>query len=199
MKKRFALILVCCLIVLSMTAFVACDKNDDVTIKVYTVGSPKDEPSLEKTITIKKGSTFTISDYNENYVDDDVIIIGGLPKRGFYLDPACTQIQNRDKAIQNDTSFYILSCNFGTDFIYFIFEGKEYDCYIYDTTAKLKEDTFAVSAYGKEIDSAKLQYFADSEMTMQIEVVGKSFDEIDVDAVDDIPFRNKTVYVKRVE
>lgn len=198
MKKRFALILVCCLVVLSMSVFVACDKNDDVTIKVYTVVSPKDEPSLEKTITIKRGSTFTLRDYNENYVEDDGTV-GDRPKRGFYLDSACTQIQNRDKAIQNDTSFYILSCIFGTDFIYFIFEGKQYDCYIYDTTAKLKEDTFAVSAYGKEIDSAKLQYFADSEMTRQIEIAGKSFEEIDVEAVDDIPFRNKTVYVKRVE
>lgn len=198
MKKRFALILVCCLVVLSMSAFFACDKNDDVTIKVYAVARPGAEPSLEKTITIKRGSTFSIIDYNENYVEDDGIL-GGSYQCGFYLDPACTKIQNRDQSIENDISLYLLSYNINDEFVYFVYEGKEYYCYIYDTTAKLKEDTFAVSAYGKEIDSAKLQYFADSEMTRQIEIAGKSFEEIEVDEDGTMPFRTKTVYVKRVE
>ncbi len=182
-----------------MTAFIACDKKeDDVTIKVYSVANSHDEnPVLNNTITIKKGSNFSIKEYFDNYVEFDGTM-GGVPSWGFYLDPACTKKHNDDNIIEKDTTFYLLNCSFGSTFIVFNFENEKYYCYVENTTAKLTADTFTVSAYGKIIDSSKLQYFSDKEMTQQIEIVGKSFDEIEIEADDTYFTLEKRVYVKYV-
>ena len=68
MKKRFAVFVLCMVLVLSAMAFVACDKKDNIEVKVYSVSNPHTEnPELENTITIKKGSTFSIKYYFSNY------------------------------------------------------------------------------------------------------------------------------------
>ena len=197
MRKKVALIvLFCCLIVMSLTCFIACDKKDNIEVKVYSVSSVHDEsPELKNTIKIKKGSTFSKSDYSKNYVKDNQED-GNVAAWGFYLDPACTQKHHDDNIIEKDTTFYLLNCSFGSAFIVFNYENKEYYCYIEDTTAKLSADTFAISAYGKAIDSSKLKYFSDKEMTQEIELVGKSFDEITVEADGPIPYSIKEIYVK---
>ncbi len=196
MKKEFTLILITCLLLtLLMTAFVACNNEETVTVKVYSVSTGHDEnPTLENTITIKKGSTFSAIDYFENYTEDN-IVDGNVGSWGFYLDSACTKKHDDDNVIEQDKTFYLLHCDFGSAFIVFNYENKEYYCYIEDTTAKLTVDTFAVSAYGKTIDTSKLKYFSDSEMTQEIELVGKSFDEIAVEADGPIPYAIKGVYV----
>lgn len=197
MRKKVALIvLFCCLIVMSLTCFIACDKKDNVEVKVYSVSSAHDEnPVLKNTIKIKKGSTFSKSDYSKNYVKDNQED-GNVAAWGFYLDSACTKKHHDDNIIEKDTTFYLLNCSFGSAFIVFNYENKEYYCYIEDTTAKLSADTFAISAYGKAIDSSKLKYFSDKEMTQEIELVGKSFDEITVEADGPIPYSIKEIYVK---
>lgn len=197
MRKKVALIvLFCCLIAMSLTCFIACDKKDTVEVKVYSVSSAHDEnPELKNTITIKKGSTFSAIDYFENYTEDNMVD-GNVGSWGFYLDSACTQKHHDDNIIEKDTTFYLLNCSFGSAFIVFNYENKEYYCYIEDTTAKLSADTFAISAYGKAIDSSKLKYFSDKEMTQEIELVGKSFDEITVEADGPIPYSIKEIYVK---
>ena len=197
MRKKVALIvLFCCLIAMSLTCFIACDKKDTVEVKVYSVSSAHDEnPELKNTITIKKGSTFSAIDYFENYTEDNMVD-GNVVSCGFYLDSACTQKHHDDNIIEKDTTFYLLNCSFGSAFIVFNYENKEYYCYIEDTTAKLSADTFAISAYGKAIDSSKLKYFSDKEMTQEIELVGKSFDEITVEADGPIPYSIKEIYVK---
>lgn len=197
MRKKVALIvLFCCLIVMSLTCFIACDKKDNVEVKVYSVSSAHDEnPVLKNTIKINKGSTFSKSDYFENYVKDNKED-GNVAAWGFYLDPACTKKHHDDNIIEKDTTFYLLHCDFGSAFIVFNYENKEYYCYIENTTAKLSADTFAISAYGKTIDSSKLKYYSDSEMTQEIELVGKSFDEITVEADGPIPYSIKEIYVK---
>ena len=197
MRKKVALIvLFCCLIVMSLTCFIACDKKDNVEVKVYSVSSAHDEnPVLKNTIKIKKGSTFSKSDYSKNYVKDNKED-GNVAAWGFYLDSACTKKHHDDNIIEKDTTFYLLNCSFGSAFIVFNYENKEYYCYIEDTTAKLSADTFAISAYGKAIDSSKLKYFSDKEMTQEIELVGKSFDEITVEADGPIPYSIKEIYVK---
>lgn len=197
MRKKVALIvLFCCLIAMSLTCFLACDKKDTVEVKVYSVSSAHDEnPVLKNTIKINKGSTFSKSDYFKNYVKDNKED-GNVAAWGFYLDPACTKKHNDDNIIVKDTTFYLLHCDFGSAFIVFNYENKEYYCYIEDTTAKLSADTFAISAYGKAIDSSKLKYFSDKEMTQEIELVGKSFDEITVEADGPIPYALKEIFVK---
>lgn len=197
MRKKVALIvLFCCLIAMSLTCFIACDKKDNIEVKVYSVSSAHDEnPELKNTIKIKKGSTFSKSDYCKNYVKDNKED-GNVAAWGFYLDPACTQKHHDDNIIEKDTTFYLLNCSFGSAFIVFNYENKEYYCYIEDTTAKLSADTFAISAYGKAIDSSKLKYFSDKEMTQEIELVGKSFDEITVEADGPIPYSIKEIYVR---
>ena len=197
MKKKVALIvLFCCLIAMSLTCFVACDKKDNIEVKVYSVSSAHDEnPVLKNTIKINKGSTFPKSDYFKNYVKDNKED-GNVAAWGFYLDPACTKKHNDDNIIEKDTTFYLLNCSFGSTFIVFNFENEKYYCYVEDTTAKLSADTFAISAYGKAIDSSKLKYYSDSEMTQEIKLVGKSFDEIAVEADGPIPYTIKEIYVK---
>lgn len=197
MRKKVALIvLFCCLIAMSLTCFIACDKKDTVEVKVYSVSSAHDEnPELKNTITIKKGSTFSAIDYFENYTEDNMVD-GNVGSWGFYLDSACTKKHHDDNIIEKDTTFYLLNCSFGSTFIFFNFENEKYYCYVEDTTAKLLADTFAISAYGKAIDSSKLKYYSDSEMTQEIELVGKSFDEITVEAVGPIPYVLKEIYVK---
>lgn len=197
MRKKVSLIvLFCCLIAMSLTCFIACDKKDNVEVKVYSVSSAHDEnPVLKNTITIKKGSTFSAIDYFENYTEDNMVD-GNVGSWGFYLDPACTKKHHDDNIIEKDTTFYLLNCSFGSTFIFFNFENEKYYCYVEDTTAKLSADTFAISAYGKAIDSSKLKYFSDSEMTQEIELVGKSYDEITVEAVGPIPYVLKEIYVK---
>lgn len=197
MRKKVALIvLFCCLIAMSLTCFLACDKKDTVEVKVYSVSSAHDEnPVLKNTIKINKGSTFSKSDYFKNYVKDNKED-GNVAAWGFYLDPACTKKHNDDNIIVKDTTFYLLHCDFGSAFIVFNYENKEYYCYIENTTAKLSADTFAISAYGKAIDSSKLKYFSDKEMTQEIELVGKSYDEIAVEADGSIPYALKEIFVK---
>lgn len=197
MRKKVALIvLFCCLIVMSLTCFIACDKKDNVEVKVYSVSSAHDENLvLKNTIKIKKGSTFSKSDYSKNYVKDNQED-GNVAAWGFYLDSACTKKHHDDNIIEKDTTFYLLNCSFGSAFIVFNYENKEYYCYIEDTTAKLSADTFAISAYGKAIDSSKLKYYSDKEMTQETELVGKSFDEIRVEADGPIPYSIKEIFVK---
>ena len=197
MRKKVALIvLFCCLIAMSLTCFIACDKKDNIEVKVYSVSSAHDEnPELKNTIKIKKGNTFSKSDYFKNYVKDNQED-GNVGSWGFYLDSACTKKHHDDNIIEKDTTFYLLNCSFGSAFIVFNYENKEYYCYIEDTTAKLSADTFAISAYGKAIDSSKLKYFSDKEMTQEIELVGKSFDEIIVEADGPIPYSIKEIFVK---
>ncbi len=197
MRKKVALIvLFCCLIVMSLTCFIACDKKDNVEVKVYSVSSAHDEnPVLKNTIKINKGSTFSKSDYFENYVKDNKED-GNIAAWGFYLDSACTQKHHDDNIIEKDTTFYLLNCSFGSTFIVFNFENTKYYCYVENTTAKLSAETFAISAYGKAIDSSKLKYFSDKEMTQEIELVGKSFDEITVEADGPIPYSIKEIFVK---
>ena len=199
MRKKVALIvLFCCLIAMSLTCFIACDKKDTVEVKVYSVSSAHDEnPELKNTITIKKGSTFSKSDYFKNYVKDNKED-GNVAAWGFYLDPACTKKHNDDNVLDKDTSLYVLYSYFGAKFVKFEYEGKEYFYYVDDATEKLTADTFEVSAYGKKIDSSKLQYFSDKEMTQQVEIVGKSFDEIEIEADDTYFTLEKRVYVKYV-
>ena len=197
MRKKVALIvLFCCLIAMSLTCFIACDKKDNIEVKVYSVSSAHDEnPELKNTIKIKKGSTFSKSDYCKNYVKDNKED-GNVAAWGFYLDPACTQKHHDDNIIEKDTTFYLLNCSFGSKFVVFNFENTKYYCYVENSTAKLSADTFAISAYGKAIDSSKLKYFSDKEMTQEIELVGKSFDEITVEADGPIPYSIKEIYVK---
>lgn len=196
MKKRFAVFVLCMVFVLSAMAFVACDKKDNIEVKVYSVSSVHDEnPELKNTIKIKKGSTFSKSDYSKNYVKDNQED-GNVAAWGFYLDSACTQKHHDDNIIEKDTTFYLLNCSFGSTFIVFNFENEKYYCYVENTTAKLSADTFAISAYGKAIDSSKLKYFSDKEMTQEIELVGKSFDEITVEADGPIPYSIKEIFVK---
>ncbi len=197
MRKKVSLIvLFCCLIAMSLTCFIACDKKDNVEVKVYSVSSAHDEnPVLKNTIKINKRSTFSKSDYFKNYVKDNKED-GNVAAWGFYLDPACTKKHHDDNIIEKDTTFYLIHCDFGSAFIVFNYENKEYYCYIEDTTAKLSADTFAISAYGKAIDSSKLKYFSDKEMTQEIELVGKSYDEIAVEADGPIPYVLKEIFVK---
>lgn len=199
MRKKVALIvLFCCLIVMSLTCFIACDKKDNVEVKVYSVSSAHDgNPVLKNTIKINKGSTFSKSDYFENYVKDNKED-GNVAAWGFYLDPACTKKHHDDNIIEKDTTFYLLHCDFGSAFIVFNYENKEYYCYIENTTAKLSADTFAISAYGKTIDSSKLKYYSDSEMTQEIELVGKLFDELDIEEGERFFYSTKNVYVKYI-
>lgn len=197
MRKKVVLIVwFCCLIAMSLICFIACDKKDNIEVKVYSVSNPHTEnPELENTITIKKGSTFSKSDYFKNYVKDNKED-GNIAAWGFYLDSACTQKHHDDNIIEKDTTFYLLNCSFGSTFIVFNFENTKYYCYVENTTAKLSAETFAISAYGKAIDSSKLKYFLDKEMTQEIELVGKSFDEITVEADGPIPYSIKEIFVK---
>ena len=200
MKKRLALVLIVCLLIaLSMTTFVACnDKEDTITIKVYSISNNHDDnPVLKNTIKIKKGSTFSIKYYFSNYQKFDGTM-GGVPSWGFYLDSTCRQKHNDDNVLDKDTSLYVLYSYFGAKFVQFEYEGKEYFYYVDDATEKLTADTFAVSAYGKTMDSSKLQYFADEAMTQPIEIAGKSFDEIEIEAEDTYFTLEKRVYVKYV-
>ena len=198
MKKRFAVLVLCMVLMLSAMAFVACDKKDNIEVKVYSVSNPHTEnPELENTITIKKGSTFSIKYYFSNYQKFDGTM-GGVPSWGFYLDSTCRQKHNDDNVLDKDTSLYVLYSYFGAKFVKFEYEGKEYFYYVDDATEKLTADTFAVSAYGKKIDSSKLQYFSDKEMTQQVEIVGKSFNEIEIEADDTYFTLEKRVYVKYV-
>lgn len=48
------------------------------------------------------------------------------------------------------------------------------------------------------MDSSKLQYFADEAMTQPIEIAGKSFDEIEIEAEDTYFTLEKRIYVKYV-
>lgn len=199
MRKKVVLIVwFCCLIAMSLTCFIACDKKDNIEVKVYSVSSAHDEnPELENTITIKKGSTFSIKYYFSNYQKFDGTP-GFVPSWGFYLDSTCRQKHNDDNVLDKDTSLYVLYSYFGAKFVKFEYEGKEYFYYVDDATEKLTADTFEVSAYGKKIDSSKLQYFSDKEMTQQVEIVGKSFNEIEIEADDTYFTLEKRVYVKYV-
>ena len=195
MKKKFALILTTCiLLTLLMTAFVGCN-NNSVKVRVYTVCTAHDEnPFLENTITIKKGSTFSKKYYVTNFVKDDGVTDGRLPSWGFYLDPTCKIKHDDDCVIEQDTKLYLLYCDLGSTFVVFHYENEEYYCYVDNTTAKLTADTFAVSAYSKTIDSSKLKYYSDEEMTQEVELVGKSFEELDVE-LSRLMYDTKHVYV----
>ena len=124
MKKRFAVLVLCMVLMLSAMAFVACDKKDNIEVKVYSVSNPHTEnPELENTITIKKGSTFSIKYYFSNYQKFDGTP-GFVPSWGFYLDSTCRQKHNDDNVLDKDTSLYVLYSYFGAKFVKFEYEGK---------------------------------------------------------------------------
>ena len=207
MKKKVALIvLFCCLIAMSLTCFVACDKKDNievdkkdtVEIKVYVVKNIETENHvLESTLRIKKGSTFSVNDYFRDYLGNETSIFD-YAYWGFYLNPACTKRNNDGNIIEKDTSLYYFHCSMWSMFIVFHYENKDYCCFVSDGTAKLSADTFAISAYGKSIDSSKLKYYSDSEMTQEIELVGKSFNELDIEGGERFFYSTKNVYVKYI-
>jgi|GEM_PF-2105711 len=205
MKKKSALIfIICFLLALFMMVFVACDKKDTiegdkkdtVEVKVYSVKNIETENHvLESTLRIKNGSTFSVNDYFRDYQGNGTSIFD-YEYWGFYLDPACTKRHNDDNTIEKDTSLYYFHCSMWSQFIIFNFENKDYCCFVSDGTEKLLADTFAISAYGKTIDSSRLKYYSDSEMTQEIEIIGKSFDELDIVTSERFFYSTKTVYVK---
>lgn len=206
MRKKFTFILtVCILLALSLSIFVACDDNKEndekaeeklITLTVYEANVNPNEPTLVHQQ--KSGQRFTVSDYY--YVlNGGQTIYGPILTLGFYYDTQCTQKVHRESVFDSDTNLYVLWITPGmeTYMIDFVVDGDSYTLYQESKTA-LSVDDFAVSAYGKEIDRTKLQFFSDEEMTNQIDIVGKTYDDLNLEQTERFApnWHFKTIYVK---
>lgn len=199
MKKKFALILTTCLLLtMLMTAFVAC--NNTVTLRIYRLelydakNGNISTPSL--IYQINNGHPFTVSEYKDIIVKDDKIY-GAPLYLGFYSDKQCTKKVHPDTKFSKDTDLYTLVVFSGADFflIKFVFEGQEYMFY-QSFQVPITIDDFVVSAYGKELDRTKLHFFSDEAMTNEIEIIGKTYDELVLEETTLFYQNEKTVYIK---
>ena len=199
MKKNFALILTTCLLLtMLMTAFVAC--NNTVTLRIYRLelydakNGNISTPSL--IYQISNGHPFTVSEYKDIIVKDDKIY-GAPLYLGFYSDKQCTKKVHPDTKFSKDTDLYTLVVFSGADLflIKFVFEGQEYMFY-QSFQVPITIDDFVVSAYGKELDRTKLHFFSDEAMTNEIEIIGKTYDELVLEETTLFYQNEKTVYIK---
>lgn len=208
MRKKFTFILtVCILLALSLSIFVACDDNKEndekaeeklITLTVYEVNVNPNEPTLVHQQ--KSGQRFTVSDYHY-VIYDGQTVYGPIFTLGFYYDAQCTQKVHSETVFDSDTNLYVLQIipAMETYMIDFVVDGDSYTLYQESKTA-LSVDDFVMSAYGKEIDRTKLQFFSDEEMTNQIDIVGKTYDDLELEQTDQFtPYWHfKTIYVKLV-
>lgn len=197
---------VCILLALSLSIFVACGdnkENDDkadekiITLTIYETNGKTTEQTLAHQQ--KSGQCFTVSDYQ--YVINGGPLCGPILMLGFYYDAQCTQKVHPETVFDSDTNLYVI-CIIPATVTYmidFVFDGNAYTLYQKNKTA-LSVDDFVVSAYGKEIDRAKLQFFSDEEMTNQIDIVGKTYDDLELEQLDYFApnWHFKTVYVKLI-
>lgn len=210
MKKKFTLIMVTCLVfTLLMTAFIACDDNEDndkkeetedmITLSVYNACLDLSTPSL--VYQQETGKSFTVADYTSIIYNGEEVY-GGPIYTGFYFDEQCTKVVHSDTVFNKDTSLYVSVISSGTKtyMIDFVFEGVSYTFYQENKTP-LTLDDFVVSAYGKELDRAKLRFFSNESMTDEIEIVGKTFDDLESEeSVEFFPtWYVKTVYVELIK
>lgn len=199
MKKKFTLILITCLLLtLLMTAFVAC--NNTVTLRIYRLelydAKNGNIPAPSLIYQLNNEHPFTISEYKDIIVKDDKIY-GSPLYLGFYSDKQCTKKVHPDTKFSKDTDLYTLVVFSGADlfFIKFVFEGQEYMFY-QSFQVPITIDDFVVSAYGKELDRTKLHFFSDEAMTNEIEIIGKTYDELVLEETLLFYHNEKTVYVK---
>lgn len=199
MRKKVALILTTCLLItLLMAAFVAC--NNTITLRIYRLelydakNGNISTPSL--TYQLNNGHMFTVSEYKDIVHKDDRIY-GAPLYLGFYSDKQCTKKVHPDTKFSKDTDLYTMVVFSGADlfFIKFVFEGQEYMFY-QSFQAPITIDDFVVSAYGKELDRTKLHFFSDEAMTNEIEIAGKTYDELALEETPLFSHNEKTVYVK---
>lgn len=199
MRKKVALILTTCLLLaLLMAAFVAC--NNTVTLRIYRLelydAKNGNIPTPSLTYQLNNGHSFTISEYKDIVHKDDKIY-GAPLYLGFYSDKQCTKKVHPDTKFSKDTDLYTLVVFSGSNlfFIKFVFEGQEYMFY-QSFQAPITIDDFVVSAYGKELDRTKLHFFSDEAMTNEIEIAGKTYDELALEETPLFYHNEKTVYVK---
>lgn len=198
MKKRFAVFVLCMVLVLSAMAFVAC--NNTVTLRIYRLelydAKNGNIPAPSLIYQLNNEQPFTISEYKDIIVKDDRIY-GAPLYLGFYSDKQCTKKVHPDTKFSKDTDLYTLVVFSGADlfFIKFVFEGQEYMFY-QSFQVPITIDDFVVSAYGKELDRTKLHFFSDEAMTNEIEIIGKTYDELVLEETPLFYHNEKTVYVK---
>lgn len=193
MKKALIIVVLLC----TLVALVACNNNGDgidnqdkdivdnnkVVVKVieYCPGAintitPYQEVYVVNDIEIEKGTAFTYQTYVD-YLKSIGKSVGGFCGGefiGFFKDNDFRIKYNTDLLVEKDITLYFTEYSIETDYtnycmISFHFQNDVYKCALgFDQW--LNEDTFPISAYGKEIDKTKCRYYYDTEHTKEVEL-----------------------------
>lgn len=180
MKKTILPIFCIIIAISSIFTFVACDKTENVTIKIYhcdgAIGNF--EATLVESVEIKKGNSFSIDDWKYLENRDD-----GAVTFGFFTDKNCKIKHKIGDSINNDISLYYFSLTPAREVkcIEFVYGGNSY---LYATTSEhvLEANDFSQSAfdYGNYFSGTAL-FFADEDFSTPLDFVGKTYDALNVE------------------
>lgn len=194
MKKTILLILCIIIAISSIFTFVACDKTENVTIKIYCCdGAIGDfDATLVESVEIEKSNTFSLADwkYLENRDDGSVTF-------GFFTDKNCKIKHKVGDSINDDISLYYFSLTpaRGVNCIEFVYGGTSY---LYATTSEhvFEANDFSQSAfdYSKYFSGTAL-FFADEDFSAPLDFVGKTYNTLDVEESSYAGLTCKKVYV----
>lgn len=199
MKRKIAIVLLTSVLLLTiLCSFVGCNRKL-VKVNFYAISYPNsDGVELEFSNMQWSGRPVVVDGYIKDYNKKREGEFGGVRGWGFYLDKGCTKKYNLDTKINEDTDLYTLYCSNGSNFVTFCFEGVNYYFFVEDVNAELTVDSFVVSAYGKELDREKIQFYRDENMTKRIDITGQTFDTLGVSLESPLFYYTKTLYVKLV-
>ena len=197
MKKKIVIVLLTCVLLsLALFSFAGCNRKL-VTVNFYAISYPNsDDVKLEFSDIQWSGRSVVVDGYVEDYNEKHKNLCGGGFGWGFFLDKGCTKKYNLDTKINEDTDLYTLYCSNGSNFVTFCFEGINYYFFVEDINAELTVDSFVVSAYGKELDREKIQFYRDEKMTKRIDITGQTFDTLGVSLQSPLFYYTKVLYVK---
>lgn len=193
MKKAIIAVLLIVLIVIAIPTFVACDEQDD-TVTVTIHNSNSRPIVIEK----QKGDTITFREYGEKTSN----LITGTIDLGLYVDKECKVKYNEDTKLDKDITLYVDYRVLGSErytwgLMTFVFNGENHSMFK-ALNEPLTSTDFAITAYGKPVDSSKLKYYSDEEMTDELDIEGKTLDELFPEhPFDETP--TVEIYVKQVE
>lgn len=201
MKRKIAIVLLTCVLLLTiLCSFVGCNRKL-VTVNIYAISYPNSEKTYQLfSNTQWSGMPVVFKKNLSQYIPKHYLVADDFKGFGYYLDIECTKKYNLSTKIEEDTDLYMLFCESGSKFVVFCFEGEDYYFFVEDINAELTVDSFVVSAYGKELDREKIQFYIDEKMTRRIDITGQTFDTLGVSMHEEESYYYaKTLYVKLAE
>ena len=200
MKRKFAIVLLTCILLsLTLFSFAGCNRKL-VTVNIYAISYPNSDKTYQLSSNTQwSGMPVVFKKDILQFIPKHYLVADDFKGFGYYLDIECTKKYNLNTKIEEDTDLYTLFCEGGSNFVVFCFEGEEYFFFVEDIDAELTVDSFVVSAYGKELDREKIQFYRDEKMTKRIDITGQTFDTLGASLQEkESYYYAKTLYVELV-